>query len=91
MPSKMSGHVCHELDCYNLCGQILYPKHIFFQYICPKIDHQANPRVVGLTSSIKKIWPCPQMVPRYSHKSQKLFFLLDQEKKTIGRVIILSF
>ena len=51
MPSKMSGHLYHEVDCSNCYGQIFYPHHIFFQYICPKFGHQANPGGVCLVSS----------------------------------------
>ena len=43
MPSKMSGHLYHEVDCSSFYCIIFYPQPIFFKYICTKIGHQANP------------------------------------------------
>ena len=59
MPSKMSGHLYHEVHCSNLYGNIFYPNPSFFQYICPKIGHQANPGVVRLTVSRKNLTMSP--------------------------------
>ena len=49
MPSKISCHLYDEVDCSIFMATSPTLNPYFFQYICPKIGHQANPGMVCLT------------------------------------------
>ena len=57
MPSKVSGHLYHDVDCSNFYGQISNP--YFLYYMCPKFGHQANPGAVSLVGSRKNLTMSP--------------------------------
>ena len=86
MPSKMSGHLYHEVDCSNFYGQI-YSQPIFFQYICCEIAHQANPGVVCLTGSRKNLTVSPNGDTVLSYIPDTPLSFETKKKELLGGVI----